>query len=420
MVRAVKTKTVRSLGKGQRALVLPGPTEAEPWEVWVLSGKAEPQIVQVCQSPIENRLRKMATLALPVARVHALSLWLNETDHRQIAGMIPLQIELRGLQPRNGPAVFDWSIVAREEKRTLVLVGVLPAVLPPELHAEAYDTFEVSARCFPLQPNALTLWREHDRLVAAFTRGQELAYFQALGEGTATSRLLQDLSCVKATLEMHDVLLPLERVVLWCDLPRDDRTALQTALNVPVMEEEGPPPENPKPGWKLTPSVVGEARRTREGQRWFQRGAILLLLFYLGLVGWFVTRYVMLSSQVAQLRQWQADHQPALDLVTNGRASWRQLSPIVDVKHYPLELLLDAQASIPADQLHLIEFDVNSNGKLLIKGEARNVAGAFLFFQKLKGEPLFSVYNLQMENPRALPNDLASFQIQGNRETANP
>ena len=94
MVRAVKTKPVRSLAKGQRALLRPGPTGAEPWEVWVYGGKTSIQLVQVCATPLENKLRKNATLTLPVSQVFCLPLWLNETDAKLFAGIIPLQLKV--------------------------------------------------------------------------------------------------------------------------------------------------------------------------------------------------------------------------------------------------------------------------------------------------------------------------------------
>ncbi len=261
MVRTVKTKPVRSLSKGQRALLLPGSTGAEPWEVWVLGGKESAQLVQTCMTPLDNRLRRDAMLMLPVAQVFCLPLWLNETDPRQLAGMIPLQVELRGLQPRgNDPAVFDWTAVAQEEGRTLVMVGVLPATLPPELHAEAYESFDLSARCLPLPENAMTLWKEQDRLVVAMTRGTHLVYFQALSEGEITTRVLQDLSCARATLTMHDILTPLRQVLLWTNVSPPELAALEKALSLPVEEGERPAPSVPARAWKLTPALVGAAK----------------------------------------------------------------------------------------------------------------------------------------------------------------
>ena len=421
MVRAVKSKPIRSLAKGQRSILLPGPTEAEPWEVWVLGGKrGEPQIVQICQSPLENKLRQVSTLVLPVAQVFCLPLWLNETDTRQFAGMIPLQLESRGLQPRNEPAVFDWSVVAQEEKRTLVLVGVLPASLPAELHAEAYHSFDLSARYFPLASNALTLWREHDRLVVAMTRGANLVYYQALPEGEVTTRVIQDLNCARATLEMQEILSPLRLVVAWTPLKPEELIALKGAFNVQVLEEEGPPPVTPEQPWKLTPNAIGEARRTRESRRWIGRLALGLILAYLAVIAWFAWQYVEVTLKVNELRQWQDAHSNDIDLVTSGRSAWKQLAPVVDYKYFPLEILRRVQAAIPADQLHLTLFECDDQGKLQIRGEAKNVAGAFTFFEKLQGDPYFTRYNLQMGNPHPLPNDLASFQItEGSNASAN-
>jgi hypothetical protein len=419
MVRTVKTKPVRSLTKGQRALLLPGPTGAEPWELWVLGGKTSAELVQICATPLDNRLRKNTTLTLPVSQVFCLPLWLNETDIKQFAGMIPLQLELRGLQPRGTePAVFDWTVVAREGTRTLVMVGVLPATLAPEIHAEAYEAFDLSARCLPFPENALTIWREQDRLAVAITRGQNLVYYQALAEGQITPRVVQDLICAQATLAMHDILTPLQKVMLWTEIGPEEITALQGALPLPIEQEECPRPVAPSQTWKLTPATVGEAKRARASRRWQKRALLIFLVVYLLAVAAMVTRMVMTSKKVDDLRKWQSEHAQALDLVQEGRAAWKELAPVVDTKDYPLELLLETYQSTPLDQLHLTLFEAG-DGHLLIKGEAKNVAGAFQFYNKLKSDPYFSGYNLTMANPHPLPNDLAQFQIEGTHATTN-
>ncbi len=419
MVRTVKTKAARSLAKGQRALLLPGPTGAEPWELWALDGKKTAERVQICATPLDNRLRKSTTLALPVSQVFCLPLWLNETDAKQFAEMIPLQLELRGLQPRgNGPAVFDSTVVAREATRTLVMVGVLPAALAPEIHAEAYDAFDLSARCLPFPENTLTLWREHDRLAVAITRGPDLVYFQALAEGQVTPRVVQDLICAQAALVMQGIVTPLQKALLWTEISPEERAALEAALKLPIEQEECPPPVAPPQAWKLTPSTVDEAKRIRASQRWRRRALAAFLAVYLLAAAGMVLRLALTSRKVDDMRKWQSEHTQALAMVHDGRAAWKELAPVVDTKNYPLELLLQASKSIPADQLHLTLFEAG-DGKLLIKGEAKNVAGAFLFFNKLKGDPYFSGYTLIMGNPRPLPNDLAQFQIEGTHAGLN-
>jgi hypothetical protein len=354
-----------------------------------------------------------------VSQVFCLPLWLNETDAKQFAGMIPLQLELRGLQPRgNGPAVFDWTVAAREETRTLVMVGVLPATLAPEIHAEAYDAFDLSARYRPFPENTLTLWREQDRLAVAITRGPSLVYYQALAEGQVTPRVVQDLICARATLAMQGIATPLRKVLLWTEISPEEFSALQGALKLPIEREECPPPVAPSQTWKLTPALVGEAKRTRASRRWQRRALVAFLAVYLLAVAGMVSRLVMTSRNVDDLRKWQSEHAQALALVQEGRAAWKELAPVVDTKNYPLELLLQASQSIPADQLHLTLFEAGG-GHLLIKGEAKNVAGAFQFLNKLKSDPSFSGYSLLMGNPRPLPNDLAQFQIEGTHAPTN-
>jgi len=177
----MKSRTKRPLAKGEQGVLLPGPTGAEPWEMWVVKDR-QAECVQVYARPGENHATKSTTLALPVAQVHGLAFWLNETDSRRLAEMIPLQLELRGLHPRHQePLIFDWSAVTRDASRTLVVAGVLPASLSREIAAEGYGSFDLSARYFPLAENALILWREQDNLVCAITRGASLVYFHALG-----------------------------------------------------------------------------------------------------------------------------------------------------------------------------------------------------------------------------------------------
>jgi hypothetical protein len=376
-------------------------------------GKSSAELVQICATPLDNRLRKNSTLALPVSQVFCLPLWLNETDPKQFAGMIPLQLELRGLQPRGTePAVFDWTVVAQEGTRTLVMVGVLPATLAPEMHAEAYEAFDLSARYLPFPENTLTLWKEQDRLAIAITRGQNLVYYQVLAEGQITLRVLQDISCAQATLAMHNMVTPQQKVMLWTEISPEEFSSLREALKLPIGQQECPPPVAPRQPWKLTPSIVGEAKRTRANRQWQRRAFLIFLVVYLLAVAWLVTQYILTSMKVDELRKWQSDHAQALALVQDGRAVWKELAPVVDTKDYPLELLLQASQSIPAEQLHLTLFEAGG-GHLLIKGETKDVAGASQFYNKLKSDPYFSDYTLEMANPSPLPNDLWRFQIEG-------
>jgi hypothetical protein len=410
----VRTLTIPRAAKGQRTVLLPGATEAEPWEVWTTG--ADARCVQACQRPDDNAAGRAAMLALPVAQVVALPLWLQEIDAKQFRSIIALQLEAHGLQPRGREAIFDWSLIAQEEARTLVLVAVLAPSLPEEIETGAFPAFELSARCFALPPDALVLWTEQDRLVAAVTRGERLAYFHALSEPRLTSRAVQDLTCVVAALQMQEVIGALKEVVAWTELTPAEIPALQSALGMPVRQETRPAPALPRDPWNLTPARVDEAKRQRVTRRWQSRAAglaivlVLLAALALGL------RLYLTSRDVDQLKQWQASHAPSLQVVQDTRAAWKDLQPVVDTNAYPLEVLLHVTESLPADQAHLTLFE-QEGGHLRIRAEAKNLTAAFQFFDQLKKNPHLAAYTFEMTPPHSLANDITQLQIEGTHAT---
>ncbi len=409
MARTLKSK-VRTLNKGETPVLLPGPTRAEPWEAWIV-GAAQTECVLTCATPAENPWRRGGTLALPVAQVNCQPLWLPNSDLPQLAGVVPLQLELRGLQSRGGTAIFDSAPAGEVEGRTLITVGVLPAGLPEEFQPDGYKGFDLSARYLPLPEDSLTLWREHDQIVAAVTRGPNLAYFQSLGENEVGERLLQNLRCLLLGLEQHRILAPLRQLVVWAGLSPAELAALEI-FRLPVVQDERPTPRLPSSPWKLVPPAVTEARQGREAWRWRFRAILLVALLYVMWVGWTVAHFWITSAKVHDLEQWTNQHAPHLAALQSSEDAWSDLRSAIDEKVYPVELLYHTAKSIPKDQLHLTLFETQTN-HLLIKGEAKNVAAAFQFFDALKKEPAFAGYTWQMAPPHLLPNDLAQFQIEG-------
>jgi hypothetical protein len=411
MVRAIAP--VRA-AKGERTVLLPGATEAEPWEVWTTG--ADARCLKICPRPEKVSARSDTVLALPVGQVVALPLWLRETDPKQFRGMIELQLEARGLQPRGHDPVFDWAVVVQEEARTLVLVAVLASGLPEELETDAFSVFELSAHCFPLPSDALVLWMEQDRLVAAITCGDRLAYYQALCESRPTARVLQDLTCIMAALRMQDVVGELKQIVVWADLLPVEGQALQSALGLPVQQSARPAPLLPREAWNLTPARVDEAKRQRGTRLWRLRALGLLVGLALVVVAALGVRLLLASRDVGRLQQWQATHAGSLQAISDTRAAWHDLQPVVDRDAYPLEVLRQVSESLPADQVHLTLFEEEGN-HLLIKAEAKNLTAAFQFFDQLKKNPHLAAYTFDMAQPHSLANDITQLQIEGAHAT---
>jgi hypothetical protein len=403
-------QTLIRVPKDQRTVLLPGATEAEPWETWTTGPGA--QCLQVGATPAENRVGRDAVLALPVAHVMALPLWLLETDTKRFREMIVLQLEARGLQPRGSGAIFDWSIVAQEEARTLVLVGILPPLLPEELETDAFPRFEVSARCLELPPDALVLWREHDRLVAAVARENRLAYFQALPDATPTVRVLQDLTCILSSLKMQGIVEQVRSVVLWFEATPAEVEQVRSHFRLPVHPETRPAPVLPAEPWAVVPARVFEAKRQRVNRRWWWRlgllAGVLILVAALALG----LRLFLAQRAIGQLEKWQADHAAALQMVQQTQAAWRDLQPVVARDSFPLEVLLHVSESLPEDQVHLTLFEAEGN-HVLIKAEAKNLTAGFQFFDALKKNPKLPGYTWEMAQPQSLANDVTQLQIEG-------
>ena len=410
----VQTLTPRA--KKQRTLVLPGATSAEPWELWIPGDTA--QCLQTASSPMDVRAGADTTLALPATQVIAIPLWLQETKSAEFRAMIALQLEAQGLRPRGNELIFDWSITAQKENRTLVLVGVLASSLPEDLETASFASFDLSARCWPLPANALVFWMEQDRLIMAMTRGNRLAYFHPLTEGAFTTRVLQEITCILASLQMQDMTERPTEAVIWINQLPVGTKQLGSLLELEVQHESRPKPQLPAEPWHLIPMRVGAATRERRTRRWQIRAVTLLLLLGMALVMALAVRFYLTAREVAQLKQWQVAHADELATVHETSASWRDLQPALDIRAYPLELLLHVSEAVPNQEVHLTLFDLEGD-HLLIRAEAKNLTAAFTFFDRLKKSGSLAGYTWEMAQPHLLDNDITQLQVEGTHASAH-
>lgn len=419
MERTLKDPAIKP-HQSQGVFLFPGRLEVEPWEVWITSETGKNQCAQACASPKDNPWQKRSTLVLPIAQVFCLPLWLNETDPDRFPGMIELQLESRGLSARGAvPTVYQWEIVMKDAKRTLVLVGILPAVLSPQLQIRGYRTFDVSARYFSWPENSLTIWQEQGKLAAAFSRGKSLVYFQTLGDDHCSARTLQTLICLRASLEIQRVLDNLSEVTVTADLSPQEIGHLKEALGLPVRQSERPSPVSPSKPWNLCPPEISQLKQEQQTRRWKSRIFLLTGLAYLLIAAILLIQFLFTISKLRDLHKWQADHATVLASVHQAQDDWQYFNPVVDTDNYPLEILLHCASAIPKNQLRMTLFEME-NGTVEIKGEANNVSAAYVFFDQLKSDPHLASYTWKMDDPHLLPNDLAQLQIEGTRAKTNP
>ena len=220
-------------------MLLPGSTGAGRGELGYCGSKAGGGYRAGLPHAADNQLRKSATLSLPVAQVFCLPLWLNETDPKLFPASSHCRLNCAGcnhaaptrrcsigrLSRRRRRARSSWlACCPRRSTRSFTPKPTTPSISP-----------RATIR-FP--ENTLTIWREQDKLTMAITRGTSLVYYQSLGEGEITARVVQDISCAQVTLAMQDILMPLQKMLLWTAVTPAEITALKGALPLPIEQKK--------------------------------------------------------------------------------------------------------------------------------------------------------------------------------------
>ena len=369
-------------------------------------------------TPAAAQLTPQSVLALPLQQLFAVPLWLATTDPVLMREMIFLQLERRGLAAGRTPQemVFDFRTVATVENKTLVLAVALPGVLPGHL-CQDLRAYEPSARVRPLPRDEFIFWREDGRLVLAVTRGEELAYFQALGEGSFTAPVLQELQCIRLQLQEEGVIERTNGITLWGEFGPGEISAVSQAMNLRAVTAPPPAPVLPGEWMDIIPSSV---RKTQQIAKAAGRNMSILaafagvyILFLLGLI----IRVTLIYVEGARIEADLKNHEAEVNDIQATSARWDSLDPAIDRDSYPVELLLRSARFLPPDGVRFTLFST-STGKIIIQGEAKNYGAAVGFFDDLKKSKELVDYKFNMPNPPILPNGNAKFQIEGVRNGA--
>lgn len=398
----------------ETTLVLPG---SGRWEIWPAgaNGTAGSGAPQGVDSPSAAPVDRVACIGLPARYLHALPVWIVKSDAAPVGAMIDAQIERRALGAPTAGAPQSTRLVADEPARQLHLATVLSPSLPQEICVGRAPRFEPTPALYPLPADRLVLWIEEDRFVAAVSRGEKLAYFQALGSGTLDDTLIAEIRCLLLGLSAEGVLTRCDGVVMWEPVSEERRSALQSALKLPVEFAPRPHPRLPAEVSDLRPPSVrleqsAAARRRRAG-RWIAlAGAV-----YLVVLASFGVRAFLKYREILALRAELAKDAPEIAAVRETAKRWKSLEPALNPDHYPIERLFQAATLLPPEGVRLILLEQRGPA-LQLTGEARNAPAAFEFLEKLKKAPAWSAYRWQMPQPKLLANGSAQFQIEGSRQ----
>lgn len=390
--------------KSDSTILVPGPIG---WEIW--QGTPEKGFRRTLENgPMQpSGLEKIPSgnlvMAFPVREALAVPLKVQTTDEAMFEDLATMHLEKSGVRVEQGAGrLTDVFHAGHDDEQTSLLSVVLSAPREGSMPSRSPGEFDISARLFPMDSDAVTVWQELGRWVFAVTHQGKLSYFQALPGVSLDGDVGREIQLALTQLSLQGVAFQLDRIVVWTTgnaSDPDDETvrSIGEQLSAEVSATPKPRPVLPAVLSKLVPADVRAERRVRAEQRKRNLLVAAVLLLYLGVAGFFAYKYYDLNKKVKGQKKELAAVRADYDQIKFFDENWRLMAPVVDSRHWPLTLLKRSSDAIPQGQIQNlrfkeyeanIELDENGNrvSRVQIRGEANDLKLATLFLERLKKE----------------------------------
>ena len=369
-------------------------------------------------------VRQAECIALPVAWVTSYPFWLETTSAKDIPDLLVLQCERRGLLQAGEGLVH--RVIRTTENRTLVQVLLLSPKLPEAFYEGIDSRYEASPRCRTFPTAALCVWRELGHLCVAITPSvpptsesqegcglAEPVHFQAWPHREIQSACLADLRVLLLMAQAQDWTAPPQACYLIGDFTEQERTATQTALDLPTHVQQSLPASLPRDALDLSPSAVRLKRQQRQRQRQLWRILSGVAVFYLLFLCYEIVVAISLSLTNQHLQQELDRITPAVQEMQNTARLLDTLKPVMEPDLFPLEILRHVMDALPEAGVRLTRFEI-LQGNLEIAGEASTAREAFTFLSQVQAmEPPDLIVWEEPPPPVPLPNNTTRFNLRG-------
>lgn len=357
-------------------------------------------------------------LGLPVSAVLAQRFRLPSIDPTEFPEMVRLQIEKR-LPYSTEEVTTDFEVVEQDNGESVVSAVAVRNEQLAELAAPLIDrgfiprqvTVYASQRGSTHAPNgrALLIYPEGEALVSAVTENGRVTLTRTL-EGIGREQLESDLPQLALSAELQGIPSSFPSVLLdeTCYELRD--TVQEIVDRRPELVGTETPPAHVK--LNLLPDSWRELRAHSERRAEWKKRLIWAAGAYVGIILLFITYLVYTKVRLAYLDREIAHDAPQTDFVKAADTRWKALSPAIDTRYYPVEILQHLAESLPSPEIHITAYNQSAR-QISIDGEASNAALAYQFADKLKSNAALRVFNFTMGDPRILPNNHAQFRIEG-------
>jgi hypothetical protein len=351
-------------------------------------------------------------LALPATGLWVLPAWLKG-DAADLRDMGQLHLERMSVRiPEHDRSFMVDSLGQEDDGHLARIIALRDAPVPLSDLTLPPAECAVSAACYPLPSNAIILWRELGKLVAAITVGPRLAYFSALSSSKLDNNGVAELNNICLQLTFQRVLTQLDRMVLWIDdeLPPE----LQATTAMEVIRQDKPQPRiGMSPGTSLMPAEITAATEASaaSGKRRVMiltAGFALCALFagFAMLIGWASQERDTLREQVALIM-------PKASKVGQHKAAWVEVGSAVDPDLMPMGLLLRCMEPSASAQIAVTHFECTGD-TIILRGRAPDASPALKYIEELKNTESLAAYTWESGTPQ-VGTQGTEFEIKGTR-----
>ena len=357
-------------------------------------------------------------LGLPVTAVLAQRLRLPTVEQADFSEMVRIQIE-KALPYAPEEVTSDFEVIEQNDESSVVSAiaihnerltelaapllsrGIIPRQVTVYA-AQRAATHAASGRAF-------LIYRENTALVCAISEEGKLGFTRSLNGANATqlqrdipqlalSAQMQGIDTTSPALFVDESLFELRETVEGLFSGRADFIAVEL------------PPAPTK--INLLPDAWRQRSRELAKQAQWKKRLLWVGAAYAAVLVLFSAYALLLRLEIGRLDRRIERDAPKTDFVRQTEARWKTLSPAIDPRYYPIEVLLHLFESLPSPDVQITAFNQSAR-QVSVDGEANSAALAYQFADKVKKHPELQMFQFDMAAPRILPNEHAQFRLEG-------
>jgi type II secretory pathway component PulL len=357
-------------------------------------------------------------LALPVELVLAQRLRLPTIDPTEFGDMVRIQIE-KAMPYSTDEMTTDSEIISQGEEGSVISAVAVHNEKLNELAAPllarglipSQVTVYAAHRAATHTPEgtALFIYPENEAIVCAITEEGKLSFTRTL-DAADPLQLQRDLPQLALSAELQGINTTAPKIFLAENLYelRDTVEGI-FATAAELIAVEVPPAET---RLNLLPESWRQRRAQLVRQKEWRKRLLLAGCAYAGLLLLFLAYLLLVRFQVGRLDRRISNDAPRTEFVKVTEAKWKALSPAIDPRYYPIEVILHLFDSLPSADVRITVFNQSAR-QISVDGEANSAALAYQFAEKVKKNPDLQAFQFELGAPRILPNDHAQFRLEG-------